>query len=175
MQRLTFHRYLERYVRSLSHSDSNSINKLAKELPKNPRLKEPLFLYALCFDKTGLLLKASADFTTSVEYNDLASKYGWDEVLELLKEDDKKLDQGYRKVYRSYISRRNMPDTNNDTRRLLHNKTRRVQESKGVSNYRLYTDLNLNQSNVNAYLKHGDISRVGKKTAEKILTYLESN
>jgi len=174
MQRLTFHRYLERYVRSLSYSNTNSLYKLAKEILDNPRLKEPLFLYALSFDKLDVLLKASRDCQVYFEYTDLASKFERNEFVKLLEENDMRLEHGYRKVYRSYVSRRDMPDTDNDTRRLLHKKTRRLQESKNVSNYRLYTDLKLDQSNVNAYLKKGDIARVNKKTAEDILEYLEA-
>jgi len=171
---LTFHRYLERYVRSLSRSNTNSIYKLVKEVPKNLRLREPLFLYAFSFNKGDLLLKASKDCPVCSEYVKLAGEYTWSEFVELLKQDDTRLNELYRKVYRSYISRRDMPDTVNNVRHLLHKKTRKLQEAKGISNYRLYTDLNLNQSNINAYLKHGDIARVNKETAERIVEYLEA-
>ena len=174
MQRLTFHRYLEQYVRSLSYGKTNSIYKLVKEIPENPRLKEPLFLYALSFSKGDLLLRASSGRPKCSEYFDLFNKYGWNDLMKLLEEDDTRLSNEYRKVYKSYLSRRNMPDTLNDVRRLLHKKTKKLQKQKGVSNYRLYTDLNLDRSNVNAYLKHGDISKVRKETAEEIVGYLEA-
>ena len=174
MRRLTFHRYLERYVRSLSNEKTNSIYKLVKEVPENLRLREPLFLFAFFYNKVDVLLKASAGYPVYSDYRNLAGKYKRDEFIELLEKDDSKLDVLYRKVYKSYLSRRNMPDTENEKRHLIHKKTRRLQENKGVSNYRLYTDLKLNPSNVNAYLKHGNIARIGKKTAEQMVAYLES-
>jgi len=174
MQRLTFHRYLERYVRSLSHFKTNNIYKLVKEVPNNLRIREPLLLYAYSFDKVDRLLKASVNCSECSEYTNLTDKYSWSELLRLLEENDTRLGILYRKVYKSYISRRNMPDTENDVRRLIHKKSRELQVNKGVSNYRLYTDLNLNHGNVNAYLKHGDISKVKKETAENILNYLKA-
>ena len=173
MQRLTFHRYLEQYVRSLSYGKTNSIFKLANEVSSNPRLKEPLFLYASSFGKVDILLRASENLPVSFEYENLAH-YSWVQLVKLLEENDVRLDHRYHKAYRSYVSRRNMFDTEKDTRRLMHKKIRKLQESKGVSNYRLYSDLKLNQSNVNAYLKHGDIARISKKIAEKIIEYLEA-
>jgi len=174
MQRLKFNRYLERYVRSLSNANTNNIHKLVSELPDNPRLKEPLFLYAYSFNKMDYLLNASLNHPVHSEYSSLADEYEWDEIVKLLENNDTRLTGRYRKVYRSYISRRNMPDTENSTRRLLYNKTRKLQESKGVSNYRLYTDLKLDQSNINAYLKHGDITRINKETAKRMVAYLEA-
>ena len=174
MQRLKFHRYLERYVRSLSHGKTNNIFKLAKEVSGNLRLREPLLLYAYSFDKVDRLLKASANYTVYSEYVNIASKYTWNELMKLLEDNDEKLGELYRKIYRSYINRRNMPETENNVRHLIHKKTRELQESKGVSNYRLYTDLKLNHGNINAYLKYGDIAKVKKETAEKILEYLKA-
>ena len=152
MQRLTFHRYLQRYVRSLSIANTNSIYKLVREVPDNLRLREPLFLYAYSFNKMDVLLKASTGCPACAEYYDLADKYQWDELLNLLEENDIRLSNEYRKVYRSYVARKNRPDVENETRRLMHKRTRKLQEQKSISNYRLYTDLKLNQSNINAYL-----------------------
>jgi len=174
MQRLTFHRYLERYVRSLSHGKTNSIYKLVKEVQSNLRLREPLFLYAFSVNKGDLLLKASVNYPVHSEYVDMADKYTWDNLLKLLEENDMRVGTLYRKVYRSYVSRRDMPDTVNDVRRLIYKKTRRLQENKGISNYRLYTDLKLNHGNVNAYLKHGDIAKLNKRNTERVLEYLEA-
>jgi len=174
MRKLTFHRYLERYVRSLSFGKTNSITKLVKEVPDNPRLKEPLFLFALSFKKVNLLLKASEGCSVCSDYLELANNFNWDDLIKLLEENDMKLNHRYRKVYRSYLSRRNRPDTDNDTRRLMHKKIRKLQEEKGISNYRVYTDLKLNPGNANAFLKNADIARTNMKTTERILEYLES-
>lgn len=47
-------------------------------------------------------------------------------------------------------------------------------KKSGVSNYRIYTDLKLNPGNLNAWLKHGDSSKVSLYTARKTLQYMEN-
>ena len=174
MQKLTFHRFLEKYVRSLSCGNTNSINKLFKEFLENRHLKEPLFLYAYSKNKEDLLLNASMGYAVSIEFTRIINEYSWDELVELLEHGDTRLRHGYRKVYQDYVDSYNVPFIDNNIRYLLHEKTRKLQESKRISNYMVYTDLKLNPSNVNAYLKHGDITRVKRDTAEKIIEYLEA-
>ena len=50
MRKLTFEGFLKQYVAELSGVQTASVHKLADCLSKNPRLKEPLFLYALAFN-----------------------------------------------------------------------------------------------------------------------------
>ena len=54
MRKLTFEGFLKQYVTELSGVQTASIHKLANCLHENPRLKEPLYLYALVFDKVNL-------------------------------------------------------------------------------------------------------------------------
>lgn len=52
MRELTFRGFLTQYVKHLSVQETTSLYKLAKEASStNPRLKEPLFLYALFSQK----------------------------------------------------------------------------------------------------------------------------
>ena len=48
-----------------------------------------------------------------------------------------------------------------------------LQKEKGVSTYRLYTDLSLNPGNLNAFLKHGDCSKVSLSTARRAVQHLQ--
>ena len=57
MRKLTFEGFLKQYVAELSGVQTASVHKLADRMAKNPRLKEPLFLYALTFDKVDWLLR----------------------------------------------------------------------------------------------------------------------
>ena len=50
MRKLTFEGFLKQYVAELSGVQTASVHKLAACLNENPRLKEPLFLYALAYD-----------------------------------------------------------------------------------------------------------------------------
>ena len=51
MRKLTFEGFLKQYVAELSGIQTVSVHKLADCMTENPRLKEPLFLYVLTFDK----------------------------------------------------------------------------------------------------------------------------
>ena len=51
MRKLTFEGFLKQYVAELSGVETASVHKLADRMAENPRLKEPLFLYALAFNK----------------------------------------------------------------------------------------------------------------------------
>lgn len=174
MRRLTLKGYLEKYIHSLSFNSTNSIFKLAKEIPDNFRLREPLFLYALSVGKTDILLKAVKDEKLKYQYLQMAQSYTWDDMLYALESKDDSLDREYHKIYQSYFSKRNMPETNDDTKALMYKRIRRLQISGKVSNYRIYTDLMLNPGNTNAFLKHGDTKRLSIDTIRKVLGYLET-
>jgi len=174
MQKLTFHRYLEHYVRSLSKGNTNSIHKLVKEVPGNRRLREPLFLYALSIGKVDILTKAAIGCQHCSSFPSLAEKYKWEEIVNALEEKDACLGRDYHKIYRSYCSRRDAHNVDRDTKLLMHKRIRELQEYKGVSNYRLYTNLKLNPSNTNAFLKNGDLGRLSIEVAEKMLTYIRN-
>lgn len=57
MRKLSFEGFLKQYVVELSGVQTTNVHKLADCLCENPRMKEPLFLYALTFDKVNLLLR----------------------------------------------------------------------------------------------------------------------
>ena len=120
MRKLTFEGFLKQYVAELSGVQTASIHKLADRMTENPRLKEPLFLYALA------------------------------QMLLLLEKQSPELPEGYWKVWRSYCSVRDAVLADNDTKELIHRRVLELQEKKKLTNYRLYTDLKLNPGNVNA-------------------------
>ena len=51
MRKLSFEGFLKRYVVELSGVQTTNVHKLADCLCENPRMKEPLFLYALTLIK----------------------------------------------------------------------------------------------------------------------------
>lgn len=171
MRELTFAGFLTRYVRELSYCGSNGLYKLAEEAWKsNVRLREPLFLYAVFTGKSETLRRA-------------ARKAGWEaycaelwecseeQIREALKSGT--LPAEYRKVWRSYLVKKNRHSTENETKELMRQRILQLQEQKGLSNYRLYTDLKLNPGNLNSWLKNGRCDKVSMKTARAVLQYLQ--
>ena len=81
MRKLTFEGFLKQYVAELSGVQTASIHKLADCLSENPRLKEPLFLYALAYDKVELLLRYTANSTIAAEYEQLSNRYSLAQII----------------------------------------------------------------------------------------------
>ena len=116
MRKLTFEGFLKQYVAELSGVQTASIHKLADCLSENPRLKEPLFLYALACDKVELLLRYTANSTIAAEYEQLSNLYSLEQMLVLLEKQSSELPEGYLKVWRSYCSVRDTSLADNDTK-----------------------------------------------------------
>lgn len=174
MRRLTFCGFLKDYVKKLSLSNSNDFYKLAAEVRQNFRLFEPLFLYALSTGKIELLLKATKDQELHEQFVQLANMINFNVHDVDWEEQTRNLGERYSKVYRSYVSVRDMPETKNNTKLLMHNRIVQLQAEKKISNYRLYSDLKLNPSNVNAFIKNADTKKLSLANARKILEYLKN-
>lgn len=171
MRELTFRGFLREYVKELSFCNSTNLSKLANELPNNPRLREPVILYSIFTDKQEILAQ---ELNNDKEFEDLIINYQKDDLIEELNETNGHLSIGYMKVWKSYLTKKNKPQNENHTKELI---LRRVLENKSVkkiSNYRIYTDLNLNHGNINAWLKNGECEKVSLETAKKVLKYTEA-
>lgn len=176
MRELTFKGFLTKYVRQLSTQETNSLYKLVPEAnADNPRLKEPLLLYAACSQKQEVLLSAAKKLPLYSEYHSVLSQYSAEDLLELLASEAPNLPFEYHKVWRTYLNRKNKVQADDHTKELMRQKVRRLQEISGVSNYRIYTDLKLNPGNLNAWLKHGKSDKVSLDIARKTLRYVESH
>ena len=98
MRKLTFESFLKQYVAELSGVETASVHKLADRMAENLRLKEPLFLYALAFNKVELLLRYTANSTIAAEYERLSDRYSLAQMLLLLENQSHELPEGYLKV-----------------------------------------------------------------------------
>ncbi|NLV50690.1 MAG: transcriptional regulator [Clostridiales bacterium] len=175
MRELTFTGFLKSYVRALSAAETNSLYKLTKEAAdENPRLREPLLLYAKFTDNTDVLLRAAKKTALYSEYKNLANRYDKAGFEAALQNASSPLPEEYKKVWRSYLSKKNRLQNDNHTKELMRNKVVKLQKAKGVSNYRLYADLGLNPGNFNTWLKYGDPSKVSLDTARRTVKYLEN-
>jgi len=58
------------------------------------------------------------------------------------------------------------------TKTLVLKKIRTIQQQKQISNYRIYTDLKMNQGNVNDFLTNGNVSKLSLSSVEKIFDYV---
>jgi len=175
MRQLTFLGFLSKYVRILSGRDTNSLHVLVGEAEgSNPRLREPLLLYAVFSGKGEFLLRVSRDTTLHEQFSTIIGLYSPEEFMVMLQKSSPLLPDAYHKVWRSYLSASSRPQTDERTKSLLLERIRRLQSEHRITNYRIYSDLALNPGNLNAWLKHGDGAKVSLDTARKVLRYVEN-
>ena len=175
MRELTFVGFLSRYVRELSMSGTNSVSKLTAEAAgDNPRLREPLLLYALFSGKEATLLRSAEGTALEKEYSCVLDQYSKEEMLHAFLTSDPELPSAYHKVWRSYIAQKNRKDTDAQTKELMRQRILAMQADKGVSNYRIYKELNLNPGNINDWLKNGAGEKVSLATARRAFEYVNS-
>ena len=172
MRKLTFKGFLHQYVRALSASGTNDIILLACEVPDNYRLAEPLVLYAIAVNKRSRLNRAATDAHLQKLMSCFPDNMSWDDVLFALEHNAESYPYEFRKVYNSYVAVRDRQKADSHTKALMLERSRQLQKEKGVTSYRVYTDLHLNHGNINAYLNNGDVDKVGVNVAEKVLDYL---
>lgn len=173
MRELTFLGFLTEYVRSLSKAGTASVFALAKEASSdNPRLREPLLLYTLASGKKDILLRAAKKFGLEEFYAPTLSAIGDNSIETVLAEDI--LSKEYIKVWQSYLARKNSRLKDNSTKELMRSKILLLQKEKGITNYRLYSDLRMNPGNLNAWLKHGEHSKISLACARTCLNYLQN-
>ena len=172
MRQLSFKGFLSVYLRELSGQESLSISKLAHMAKEEmPRLREPLFLYAAISGKAEILSSLAEKHGLTETYKDVSAFFckNAEECLE-----KGRLPEKYQKVYSSFKAKRDRLLTDNATKELMRKKILALKEKKQITNYRLYTDLELNCGNVNAWLKHGGSGLVSLETARRILSYAET-
>ena len=172
MRELTFCGFLSKYVRTLSESDTNNVARLAQEAATtNPRLREPLFFYAVWSGKQDFLQRQAKKHSLDKFYGNLL-QYEKSELETALQSGA--MPAEYQKVWNSYLRRRDRCLTDNDTKELLRQRILVLQKEKNVSNYRIYTDLALNPGNLNSWLKHGNSEKVSLNTARSVMQYLKN-
>ena len=175
MRRLTFEGFLDSYVRHLSGADTRSLARLLSLLPTNPRLGEPLVLWAVVTGRDRRL-RASTDLKPALradlEALSLLQARGLLEAA--LGSADPRLRPGYTKTWNSYVSRRDAPDR--DARLKLEARSRvlELQGEKHVSQYRMAKDLGLNPGNLNAFLVQGDPRKLGLANAVRLVKYVDA-
>ena len=175
MRELTFVGFLRRYVRDLSISGTNSVSKLAAEATgDNPRLREPLLLYALFSGKEASLLRSAEGTALDELYNSVLDRYSKEQMLHAFLTNDTELPSAYHKVWRSYMAQKNRKDTDAQTKELMRQRILAMQADKGVSNYRIYKELDLNPGNINDWLKNGAGEKVSLATARRAFEFVTS-
>lgn len=174
MRQLTFKGYTRTYVSQLSSCGSTAIFSLTREAAStNPRLTEPLYLYAALNGNLKTLLSASKNTHLFDLYEDMSEKFSYNDLMQALEMNSKQLDERYHKVWRSYQSVAKKHERDNRVKELMRQRIVSTQKAQSISTYRICKDLNLNNANINSWLKNGISHKVSIDTARLILEYTE--
>lgn len=175
MQRLTFGGFLDSYVRHLSGEDTLALRRLASLLPAEPRLTEPLLLWATVTGRSDRLARQLGRHEELLsELRQLVSLSEEGRLEEALSSEDPQLRPEYSKAWRSCVARRDAPAR--DARLKLEARERilTLESEKSVSRYRMAKDLGLNPGNLHAFLSQGDPKKLALDKAYRLVEYLEA-
>ena len=175
MRRLTFNGYLESYVRRLSGKDTTALAHLVPVADAEPRLVEPLLLWATKSGQAARLSKrldGRADLQRELEV--LVSLEGCGRLEAALANEDKRLRREYFKVWRSYLVRRDAPSRDAQLKLEARKRVLALESTKHVSRYRMAKDLGLNPGNLHAFLAQGNASKLSLDRAYRLVDYLEA-
>lgn len=173
MRELTLGGFLKKYVNELSYQKSENLSRLAMEADTiNPRLKEPLLLYAY-FTKEPKTAKRQ--FSNSSLYKDycefLKNFPDTQAAIKYLSENSSL--NNYRKVYKSYISKKNRYKAESKLKDSIRQEILMTLKEKGITAYEVIKveSLELNKGNFYAFLR-GKSNSINTYSAYNVLKYL---
>jgi hypothetical protein len=175
MKKKTFKRFLSDYAKEMNHERSLSLFKNERNVQKNTRLLTVFSFYVFFNqDVTRTLLekkdKLPALFKMYTEYRNKYQNTTYDNVEKVVShlDDFDELKQLYTSYQNLYVNKVSL------MKKLYHQKIRQTQKEKHISNYRIYTDLRINQGNANDYLKNEKYHKLSIKKIKSIHEYVTS-
>jgi len=175
MRQLTFRGYLESYVRHLGGRDTLALARLAALTRSEPRLVEPLLLWAVTTERAARLselLRGQEGLKRELAALTLLEQQG--RLHSALNDADHQLRPEYSKVWRSYLARRDAHARDTQLKLEARKRVLALEAVKRVSRYRMAKDLGLNPGNLHAFLSQGDPSHVSLDRAYALVDYLEA-
>lgn len=175
MKTKTFMSFLRKYAKDMNPEQSLSLFKNEKYVKSDTRLLNVYSFYVF-FDqdvRDTLLQKKDKLQKLYKKYEEYNSKYdGVD--LNNLEQKVKSLDS-FDELNQLYTSYKNLVVNKNIVQKNLYHKIiMQTIKEKNISNYRIYTDLNLNQGNTNDYLRNKRFEKLSIDNIKKIANYVAS-
>lgn len=168
-------RWLKRELIALSGEPKFSLRRYAALAQNdNPRLAAPLFLYCRETDSIETLYGFMYDSNLLEQYRVIEQILKEINLTEaaLTENIPDALPREYAKHLASFAAAYRAPETEAESKKLRWERSRALQLEKGIPTAWIYNKLGLNPGNVNAYMKHGDTSKVSLDAATSIMKYL---
>ena len=175
MKTKTFMSFLRDYAKGMNPEQSLSLFKNEKLVKSDARLLNVYSFYVFFNQDTTKTLLDKKDKLQQLykKYEEYSSKY--DGVnLNNLEQKVESLDS-FDELNQLYTSYRNLVVNKNIVQKNLYHKIiMQTKKEKSISNYRIYTDLNLNQGNTNDYLRNKRLEKLSLVNIKKIAKYVAS-
>lgn len=173
MRQLTFEGYLSSYVQHLAGRKTLSLSKLMGLAESEPRVVEPLLLWAVVSGHADRLSRLLSGQQT-LELRTLAALNERGQLESALAEDDSSLRTEYTKVWRSYTVRRDASARDAQLKLKMRDRALELEAVKGVTRYRMAKDLGLNPGNLHAFLTQAKTSKLSLERAYELVNYLDA-
>jgi hypothetical protein len=175
MRQLTLPGFLQSYVKALSGEDTLALSRLAVLSETEPRLVEPLLLWTAA---TGRAHKLDSMLEgrqgLQEELHTLAQLQSTGRLEKELANARSSLRPEYRKVWHSYVVRRDAANRDKQLRLQVRERVLELESQKGVTRYRMAKDLGLNPGNLHAFLSQGDPTKLSLDRVADLVEYLEA-
>lgn len=169
MRKLSLKSYLEKQMVTLSGLNSKSLYRFSALSEKNARLKDTVVLYLVLFVKEDLkrhLLNKYPYLSSGCEKLNGITQENVENFLA-----DDSLSE-YRTIHGNYLNTICLHDNENRIKQMMYQRIVQLQHEKEITNYAIYKALKLNPGNANAFLKNGDVSKLGLDTVRRILEFV---
>lgn len=168
---LTFKGFLRNYCRELTGLDTNNLKKLLTAVNTTaPSAAEALFLFAVLQNKTDYLIKISLGSWVHEQYKKtLHDSKEFNSINDYLTSDA--APERYKKVWNAFCAKKYAVETNRRVIMLMREKTLAAMKATSLTAYTICKKLNLNLGNVYAYLHSGDVTKVSRATARRIMQF----
>jgi len=175
MRPLTFTGFLRSYVRALSGQGTLAVPRLAELSESEPRLVEPLLLWAATTGRASrldCLLRGRGNLQQELLALLRLQETG---LLEsALAAEDSSLRPEYSKVWRSYVARRDVASRDKELRLEARKRILALESERNVTRYRMAKDLGLNSGNLHAFLSLGNPTKLSLDRVVGLVEYLEA-
>ena len=164
---LSFLAFLQQYVQELAGKDTLDIQQLLSCCNDFPKLREPLFLYAVFSGQLSALLNALQVHPNPALY-ELCSTYS-SLTVEMLQQQNTALPERVLRVWNSYVSVRDSAKTENHIKELMRQRILLLLQSQDITAAQLCDKFHL----APAWLEYGDTNTISYDDAAKLLDYVE--
>lgn len=166
---LTLKGFLRGYCRELTGLQTDSLHKLlGAVLTSAPAAAEAVMAFAAAQGKGDYLASLAAGTYLEPGYRAFSQLCQESTSVEAALQ-SAEAPPRYRKVWDAFLARRDAIQADRRVIALMREKTLAALEDSGRTVYGLCAELGLNRGNIYAYLNGGDITKVSRATARRIL------